>query len=197
MVFYGQVFYGQVDFKDVTCNIYSNIHFCRQLPVGKKFNSSFPDGTGVIYGIDFSQEMVAVASRALANEIKERKVKVTLGDVMSMPYKAQSFDVVYHCNCFYFWPDLHKAAIEIQRVMKLGSTMVTTINVVSLKAAADAGFLHSANTIDHNLYMDVLKEVGFQNVRMEDCDDKGFKFQVIYADFKGDMKSDTMKNIAE
>lgn len=48
--------------------------------------------------------------------------KVTLHhcDVAAMPLKESSVDKVFHCNCYYFWPDLRKTALEIHRVIKPG-----------------------------------------------------------------------------
>lgn len=48
--------------------------------------------------------------------------KVTLHhcDVAAMPLADGTVDKVFHCNCYYFWPDLGKGATEIRRVMKPG-----------------------------------------------------------------------------
>lgn len=52
--------------------------------------------------------------------------KVTLHhcDVAAMPVADNSVDKVFHCNCYYFWPDQKKAALEIHRVMKPGNFLL-------------------------------------------------------------------------
>lgn len=55
------------------------------------------------------------------------KVTLHLCDVAAMPVAVSSVDKVFHCNCYYFWPDQKKAALEIHRVMKPGNFTADTL----------------------------------------------------------------------
>lgn len=55
--------------------------------------------------------------------IASKKVTLHHCDVAAMPLRDSTVDRVFHCNCYYFWPDLRKGAAEIHRVMKPGNGM--------------------------------------------------------------------------
>ncbi|MBN3323080.1 ERG6 methyltransferase, partial [Atractosteus spatula] len=59
-------------------------------------------------------------------EIESGKVTLFNGNVMAMPLPDSSVDKVYHCNCYYFWPDLKAGTSEIHRVMKPGGLKCQT-----------------------------------------------------------------------
>lgn len=75
---------------------------------------------GRVLGIDYSEYMHQVASEKLQELIANGKVTLHHCDVASMPIAESSVDKVFHCNCYYFWPDLKKGTREIHRVMKPG-----------------------------------------------------------------------------
>lgn len=59
--------------------------------------------------------------------------KVTLHhcDVIAMPLADSVVDKVFHCNCYYFWPDLRKGTAEIHRVMKPGGLWLCLCRVLA------------------------------------------------------------------
>lgn len=61
-----------------------------------------------------------MASRRLKDLLANGKLTLHICDVAAMPLEDNTVDKVFHCNCYYFWPDLKKAATEIHRVMKPG-----------------------------------------------------------------------------
>lgn len=63
-----------------------------------------------------------MAKERVKEFLESGKVSLHLCDVSAMPLKDNSVDKVFHCNCYYFWPDLRKAALEIHRVIKPGKT---------------------------------------------------------------------------
>lgn len=75
---------------------------------------------GRVLGIDYSEYMHQVASEKLQDLIASGKVTLHHCDVASMPIAESSVDKMFHCNCYYFWPDLKKGTAEIHRVMKPG-----------------------------------------------------------------------------
>lgn len=61
-----------------------------------------------------------MASERLKELVAIGKVTLHHCDVAAMPLAECTVDKVFHCNCYYFWPDLRKGAAEIRRVMKPG-----------------------------------------------------------------------------
>ncbi|XP_078098537.1 putative methyltransferase YdaC isoform X2 [Mustelus asterias] len=135
---------------------------------------------GKLYGIDYSDYMHSVASRRLQADIRTGKVTLFLGSVEQIPLEDNVVDRVFHCNCYYFWPDLHAGSKEIHRVMKPGGLMVTTLNLEALEKIVAAGVLKGTQWPPEP-YMEVLRDTGFVDVRMEDKQDKGRTFQAIFA----------------
>uniref|UniRef100_A0A3B1IVN8 Methyltransferase type 11 domain-containing protein n=1 Tax=Astyanax mexicanus TaxID=7994 RepID=A0A3B1IVN8_ASTMX len=106
---------------------------------------------GKLLGVDVSEYMHQMALERMQEQILVGKVNV---------------DKVFHCNCYYFWPDLQRAAAEIHRVMKPGGLMVTT-----LRELATGGVLCRARW----------KVGGFTGVRMENRKHKLIPYEAIYA----------------
>ncbi|MBN3323081.1 ERG6 methyltransferase, partial [Atractosteus spatula] len=113
-------------------------------------------------------------------EIESGKVTLFNGNVMAMPLPDSSVDKVYHCNCYYYWPDLKVGTSEIHRVMKPGGLMVTTLRLSSTMKAASMNILLNDNW-KPEVYMEALRATGFSDVRMEDKQDKKIAFQAIFA----------------
>lgn len=152
--------------------------------LGLRYAADFvANGSGKICGVDISPFMVEKAEKHCALEIAEGKVDIRRGNVMFLPYLDNTFDRVFHCNVFYFWPDLIRGAKEIRRVMKAGGIMVTTLNLDSLKKLEAEGVLTPAvfRTTDPLNYMAALEGVGFADVRIEYYDYKDITYQGIFA----------------
>ena len=131
--------------------------------------------------------MVEAAGKRLEKEIAAGKVKLHEGSVEDLPYGDGTFDAVFHCNCYYFWPDQVQAAAEIFRVMKPNAWMVTTINLAAVKDGEENGRLKYGEG-DCNHYMAALQEAGFKDVRLDELNDNGYSYQAIYA-YVGDKSS--------
>ncbi|KAJ0064225.1 hypothetical protein NL108_001532, partial [Boleophthalmus pectinirostris] len=58
------------------------------------------------------------ANMLLKKHIASGKVILHCCDVAALPLSDNSVDKVFHCNCYYFWPDLRKGTSELHRVMK-------------------------------------------------------------------------------
>lgn len=61
-----------------------------------------------------------MASEKMKELVASGKVTLHHCDVAAMPLEDNTVDKVFHCNCYYFWPNLRKGASEIHRVMKPG-----------------------------------------------------------------------------
>jgi ubiquinone/menaquinone biosynthesis C-methylase UbiE len=83
--------------------------------------------TGVVTGVDFSQEMVREAERHLRHEIANGRVRVQLGDIAALPFASATIDRVFTINTIYFWPDTLQGFGEIRRVVKPGGLAVIAL----------------------------------------------------------------------
>lgn len=68
-------------------------------------------------GIDYAKTSVEQAKLLNADSIGTR-VCIRYGDVASMPYADETFDLVTAVETVYFWPDPDRALQEIRRVLK-------------------------------------------------------------------------------
>lgn len=76
------------------------------------------DNCKELYGIDLSEEMLAVAKSKLPDQ-----VKLLLGDSES-PFPDNFFDVVYCNDSFHHYPAPRNVLSEVQRVLKPGGTFL-------------------------------------------------------------------------
>ncbi|KAM9342226.1 putative methyltransferase YdaC isoform 1-T3 [Pholidichthys leucotaenia] len=136
--------------------------------------------TGHLIGVDYSEYMHQMAKEQLEELITKGKVTLHHCDVAAMPLEDSTVDKVFHCNCYYFWPDLKKGATEIHRVMKPGGLMVTTLRLSSVAGLAAKRIMPGENWRPE-AYMAALKVSGFTDVRMEDKRHNQITFQAIFA----------------
>lgn len=80
-----------------------------------------------ISGIDFSQEMITNARRAVEVLAAKDKFDFRVGDVKEIPFPDESFDVVYTTRCLINlpnWEDQKRGIDECLRVCKKGGTVI-------------------------------------------------------------------------
>lgn len=135
---------------------------------------------GHLIGVDYSEYMHSKARELLSEHVTNGKVALHNCDVAAMPLADSYVDKVFHCNCYYFWPDLKKGAAEIHRVMKPGALMVTTLRLANVSYMASKQVMPKDNWRPE-AYMAALKDCGFIDVRMEDIHMDNVTFQAIYA----------------
>ena len=73
-----------------------------------------------VYGVDYSNESVKVSREVNRQEIYDGKVEVIKGDVQSLPFEDDTFDIVTAFETVYFWPNIEKCFGEVKRVLKPG-----------------------------------------------------------------------------
>lgn len=143
-------------------------------------------GSGIVHGIDMSSFMLKTASERNSEFLKTGKLKLEQGDIAKTPFNTNTFDRVFHCNCYYFWGDQLKASKELHRIIKPGGKMVTTLNLNAVKIAQEKNLLQYGKPDPEN-YINVLKLAGFGDVKMETLQHEasGHKYEAIFA-FVGD-----------
>lgn len=73
-----------------------------------------------VYGVDYSIDSVKVSREVNRQEIYDGKVEVVQGDVQSLPFEGETFDIVTAFETVYFWPNIEKCFGEVKRVLKPG-----------------------------------------------------------------------------
>lgn len=73
-----------------------------------------------VYGVDYSMDSVKVSREVNRQEIYDGKVEVVHGDVQSLPFDDETFDIVTAFETVYFWPNIEKCFGEVKRVLKPG-----------------------------------------------------------------------------
>jgi ubiquinone/menaquinone biosynthesis C-methylase UbiE len=79
---------------------------------------------GKVYGVDFSRESVAVASRTNRQWIDTARVEIQEGSVSQLPFSGDVFDLVTAVETHFWWPDLPADMREVLRVLKPGGTLI-------------------------------------------------------------------------
>jgi SAM-dependent methyltransferase len=79
---------------------------------------------GKVYGVDYSDASVAVASRLNRHDIEKRRVEIRLGSVSHLPFADRMFDLATAIETHFYWPDLPADMREILRVLKPGGTLL-------------------------------------------------------------------------
>src|SRR5256885_7684678 len=73
---------------------------------------------GKVYGIDYSEQSIAVARRANTRWIDIGRVEIKQGSVSQLPFANDTFDLVTAIETHLFWPDLSNDFRGIFRVLK-------------------------------------------------------------------------------
>ena len=79
---------------------------------------------GRVYGVDYSEDSVAVASKINKKLIEAGRVRILHASVASLPFADDSFDLVTVVETYYFFPDLIDNLREIRRVLKPGGSAI-------------------------------------------------------------------------
>ena len=81
---------------------------------------------GAVIGMDLAEQMLAAAERK-GRRLGLTNVTFRTGDVTNLPFDVGSFDAVTSRFCLMFLPEIHKAVMEILRVLKPGAWMAAAV----------------------------------------------------------------------
>jgi len=128
--------------------------------------------TGMVTGLDFSEEMLKKANVNLEKSGYEN-MKFVYGDIDNMPLDDNSFDVVISNCVLNLVPDKEKAFTEIFRVLKPGGHFCISDVVISgtlpeeLKNAAEMYAGCVAGALRKDDYLEIIKKQGFAEIKVE------------------------------
>jgi ubiquinone/menaquinone biosynthesis C-methylase UbiE len=84
---------------------------------------------GKVYGIDHSEESVAMAMRTNKQWIDAGRVEVREASVSRLPFPDGGFDVVTAVETHFWWPALPADLREVLRVLKAGGRLILIAEV--------------------------------------------------------------------
>lgn len=84
---------------------------------------------GQVSGVDWSEAMVALASKRNWPAIADGRVELRQGSAVRLPYPDAQFDKVFEANSFHIWPDRNAALREIHRVLKPGGQLMLCLRM--------------------------------------------------------------------
>lgn len=103
---------GEEDILDVGCGGGQNIANFLKRTKGK------------VYGVDYSAQSVAQSVAKNRKAVREGRTEVIKTTVSSLPYDAETFDLITAFETVYFWPDIVEDFKEVKRVLKPGGRFV-------------------------------------------------------------------------
>jgi SAM-dependent methyltransferase len=135
---------------------------------------------GKVYGLDYSKESVAVATKLNRLSIDAKRVEIVEGSVSQLPFPDRMFDVVTAVETHFWWPDLPAGMRELFRVVKFGGTVAVIAEVYKgaqtktaklVERYLPATGMKFLTVAEHRK---VLESAGFCEVRVSDEPSKGW-----------------------
>jgi ubiquinone/menaquinone biosynthesis C-methylase UbiE len=119
-----------------------------------------------IAGLDYSEDMVKLASNINEDIVKSGKAEFKQGDVSNLPWNENEFSAVAGIETFFFWPKPQSSLEEIFRVLLPGGRLV-----LEMAYNKDDGKDHTKQVEKHNLKLysgeemkTLLAESGFSEI---------------------------------
>jgi ubiquinone/menaquinone biosynthesis C-methylase UbiE len=109
---------------------------------------------GMVYGIDLSEEMLALTQELLAKEDLAGRVEVHCGDAEALPYEGDSLDGVFMSFTLELFdtPEIPRVLAECKRVLRPGGRLA----VVAISKEGKQGFLIRAFEWTHRHFPNLM-----------------------------------------
>ena len=137
---------------------------------------------GKVYGLDYSADSVAVATKTNRGWIKSGRVEIREGSVSQLPFAAGAFDLVVAVETHFWWPDLPGDLRELLRVLKPGGELAIIGEVYKGASTGTAGLIekYAATTgmklLSPEEHQNLLSGAGYSNVQINLESSKGWIF---------------------
>lgn len=135
---------------------------------------------GKVYGVDFSEAAVAVATKTNRQWIAMGRVGIQKGSVSHLPFADETFDIVTAVETHFWWPDLPNDMREVLRVLKSNGTLIIIAEIyrgASTKTAKLAEKylpLSGLNLLTASEHRDLFRNAGYVDVQIVEESGKGW-----------------------
>jgi len=135
---------------------------------------------GKVYGVDFSAESIAFASRINKKWIDTGRVEIREASVSQLPFSADLFNVVTAVETHFWWPDLPSDMREVLRVLKPGGVLMIIAevykgaNTVTAKLAEKYALLSGMKLLTANEHRELFANAGYSDIKIIEEPRKGW-----------------------
>ena len=133
---------------------------------------------GKVWGVDFSDQSVAVSRRTNRKAIRAGHVEIQQGSVSDLPFTDAQFDLVTAVETHYFWPDLTADLREVFRVVKPGGKllMIAAVYKTEMFDERNQQWIQYGNMtyLAREEFEMLFKQAGFMDVETFTHDDRGW-----------------------
>jgi ubiquinone/menaquinone biosynthesis C-methylase UbiE len=135
-----------------------------------------------IFGIDYSDDSVAIARKTNARLINAGKIDIRHGTVSQLPFGNDAFDLITAVETHFFWPDLPNDLREIFRVIKPRGQFLIVAEIYKggkhlegvRKQIFDKHLAANMNLLTSDEHRELLSTAGFSDVQVFEELDKGW-----------------------
>ena len=124
-------------------------------------------------GLDYSKVAVEEARKKNISAVEQGKCELIKGDVASLPFEDETFDLISAVETIYFWPDPVKALQEAHRVLKPGGQII----IINEDNGGDQdkvnrllSIMPSMRFYDENALTSLLNQAGFHSISIQSKD---------------------------
>jgi ubiquinone/menaquinone biosynthesis C-methylase UbiE len=134
---------------------------------------------GKVYGVDFSKESVAVASRTNRQWIDVGRVEIREGSVSQLPFAENMFDVVTAVETHFWWPDLPADMREVLRVLRPGGKLIIIAEIYRgaktvVSKLAEKHLPSGMTLLSVNEHRELFADAGYSDVQIIEESGKGW-----------------------
>ena len=135
---------------------------------------------GKVYGVDFSEESVAVSKKTNARWIEAGRVEIQHASVSQLPFPNGMFDLVTAVETHFWWPDIPGGTRETFRVVKPGGRLILIAevykgaNTLAAKLAEKYADRSPIKLLSVDEHRELLRNAGFTEVQVAEERAKGW-----------------------
>ena len=135
---------------------------------------------GKVYGVDYSRESIAVATRTNRQWIAIGRVDIREASVSHLPFSEDMFDVITAVETHFWWPDLPAAMRELLRVLRPGGKLIVIAEIYkgattkTAKLAEKYLPLSGMTLLNVNEHRDLFATAGYSDIEVIDESGKGW-----------------------
>jgi ubiquinone/menaquinone biosynthesis C-methylase UbiE len=117
-----------------------------------------------LFGVDFSDESVKIASRNNKEDVENGKIKLFKADIGEMPFGDSFFDAIMAFQTHYYWEEMENKVEEIYRVLKDKGQFIMVAEKYKIN-------YHMKQYKTESEMKNLFKNVGFEQMEYEEIKD--------------------------